>query len=37
VLLTDLFEGQEATVLQLSAAQRSENDTEQPRQAIIVG
>jgi hypothetical protein len=37
VLVTRLYEGQHATVLQLPAAPRSENDMEQPRHAAIVG
>src|SRR3974390_2235415 len=37
VLVTRLYEGQHATVLQLPASPRSENDMEQPRQAAVVG
>jgi len=37
VLVTRLYEGQHATVLQLPASPRSENDMGQPRQAAVVG
>ena len=37
VLVTRLYEGQHATVLQLPASPRSENDMEQPRRAAVVG
>jgi hypothetical protein len=37
VLVTRLYEGQHVTVLQLPASPRSENDTELPRHAAIVG
>ena len=36
VLVTRLYEGQHATVLQLPASPRSENDTEQPSHTAVV-
>jgi hypothetical protein len=36
VLVTRLYEGQHATVLQLPASPRNENAAEQPRQAAVV-
>ena len=36
VLVTRLYEGQHATVLQLPASPRTEKDTEQPRQVTVV-
>jgi hypothetical protein len=37
VLVTRLYEGQHATVLQLPALSRGVNDTEQPSHAAVVG